>query len=116
MFDIEFEFVFFLFTVILPLYLPGCKQDNYCLWLHLQSVANVELERDNFKRRWEAEQQAHKDTIDRYNADKKSISSISQANQIESRGQLVVFCDRHCVCVYVCVCMPVHIYVFMYVI
>ncbi|XP_070196209.1 rho-associated protein kinase 2-like isoform X2 [Littorina saxatilis] len=50
-----------------------------------KSLANVEIDRDNFKRRWEAEQQAHKDTIDRYNADKKSISSISQANQIESR-------------------------------
>ncbi|XP_076440022.1 rho-associated protein kinase 2-like isoform X2 [Babylonia areolata] len=45
-----------------------------------KSVANVELDRDNFKRRWEAEQQAHKDTVDRYNADRKSISS-----QIESR-------------------------------
>ena len=51
----------------------------------------MELDRDNFMRRWEAEQQSHKDTIDRYNADKKSISSISQANQIESRGQWMFF-------------------------
>ena len=47
----------------------------------------MELDRDNFMRRWEAEQQAHKDTIDRYNADKKSIST----NQIESRGQCTDF-------------------------
>lgn len=50
-----------------------------------KNLANVEIDRDNFKRRWESEQQAHKDTIDRYNADKKNISTISQANQIESR-------------------------------
>ena len=54
--------------------------------LFFQSLANVELDRDNFMRRWEAEQQAHKETIDRYNADKRSIST----NQIESRGQCTV--------------------------
>ena len=54
----------------------------------MQSLANVELDRDNFRRRWEAEQQAHSDTVDLYNTDKRNISNISQANEMESRGRL----------------------------
>ncbi|XP_067678854.1 rho-associated protein kinase 2-like [Haliotis asinina] len=44
-------------------------------------VANVELERDNFYRKLEAEIQSHKETVARYNADKKNIlMSTEEAN------------------------------------
>ncbi|GFR98507.1 rho-associated protein kinase [Elysia marginata] len=50
---------------------------------HLEkNIAGVELDRDNFKRKWEAEQQAHKDMADKYAADKNYIlRSSDQANQ-----------------------------------
>lgn len=51
-----------------------------------KSLAGVELDRDNFKRRWEAECQAHKETIDRYNADKKNILTTSETSQMVSKA------------------------------
>lgn len=50
-----------------------------------KSLASVELDRDNFKRRWEAEFQAHKETVDRYNADKKNILTTSETSQLVSK-------------------------------
>nr|KAG5694204.1 hypothetical protein BaRGS_027180 [Batillaria attramentaria] len=50
-----------------------------------KSLASVELDRDNFKRRWEAECQAHKETVDRYNTDKKNILTTSETSQIASK-------------------------------
>ncbi|XP_041359873.1 rho-associated protein kinase 2-like [Gigantopelta aegis] len=49
---------------------------------HLEkSRGSLELERDNFKRRLEAEIQNHKETVARYNADKKHIlMSTEEAN------------------------------------
>ncbi|GFN77047.1 rho-associated protein kinase [Plakobranchus ocellatus] len=50
--------------------------------LEKMNIAGVELDRDNFKRKWEAEQQAHKDMADKYAADKNYIlRSSDQANQ-----------------------------------
>ncbi|RUS78321.1 hypothetical protein EGW08_013925, partial [Elysia chlorotica] len=47
-----------------------------------KNIAGVELDRDNFKRKWETEQQAHKDMADKYAADKNYIlRSSDQANQ-----------------------------------
>lgn len=53
----------------------------------MQSLGGVELERDNFKRQWQAEVQAHKDTVDRYNADKRSIRSHQEVSQEDSKGE-----------------------------
>lgn len=50
-----------------------------------KSLGGVELERDNFKRQWQAEVQAHKDTVDRYNADKRSIRSHQEVSQEDSK-------------------------------
>ncbi|XP_012943125.1 rho-associated protein kinase 2 [Aplysia californica] len=44
-----------------------------------KNLANLELDRDNLKRRLEAEQHAHKDTVEKYTADR--VVSSDQANQ-----------------------------------
>ncbi|CAL1536686.1 unnamed protein product [Lymnaea stagnalis] len=45
-----------------------------------KKVASVELDRENFKRKWEAEQQAHKETQAKFNADRNILNSKGQGN------------------------------------
>ena len=53
-----------------------------------QSKKHVELELDQFRRKLESETNAHKETIRRFNADKKDIiTSKEEANIMAIKGQ-----------------------------